>query len=33
MRYDEPFILQENKEQFGLVGSKNIGNLKNRIKL
>jgi hypothetical protein len=28
-----PFILQENKEQFGLVGSMNIGNLKNRIKL
>ena len=28
-----PFILNENKEQFGLVGSINIGNLKNRIKL
>jgi len=28
-----PFILNENKEQFGLVGSMNIGNLKNRIKL
>jgi len=28
-----PFILNKNKEQFGLVGSMNIGNLKNRIKL
>jgi len=27
------FILQENKEWFWLVGSKNIGNLKNRIEL
>jgi len=26
-------ILQENKEQFWLVGLKIIGNLKNRIKL
>ena len=28
-----PFILKKNKEQFGLVESMNIGNLKNRIKL
>ena len=31
MRYDESLYSKKNKEQFGLVGLMNIGNLKNRI--
>ena len=31
MRYDKSLYSKKNKEQFGLVESMNIGNLKNRI--